>query len=408
MARPLLAADSVSAYLDDDERLTNELRAGEGAVEREMDGSVSTLSPAGSRGWVLAVTTRRVLFAIGGGERGGGDALTTIPFPDVDAVRVSDGLLRSSFAIETTDDETYTCSPDQGDMQAAATAIRQRAEKCERIRSLLDKAELNSASVDLDPDLAPADIESDTTESTLTRAQALLSDLAADNPRGLGALRERLERLWLGNYVERGDRLRARGETADANDDEDSAREDLEAALRSYQAALDIAVEREFTRTDELRDRRDALGAELSTLRAGPVARAGDALETARSATGEEAAEAWLRAYEAYGQAVEADWVDVPTDVEDEQAALRYQRAWVARQAFDALREGATTVLESTEAQSAPTEEARTSYERADAMLERALEIADEQPIGAEDLHELREDVQDQIQLTEWEWGREN
>jgi len=406
MARPLLAAGSVSAYLDDDERLANELHAVEGAVEREIDGSVSTLSPAGSHGWVLAVTTRRVLLAIGGGERGGEDALTTIPFPDVEAVRVSDGLLRSRFAIETTDGETYSCSPEEGNMQAAATAIRQRAEKCERIRSLLEKAELNSASVDLDPDLATADIESDTTESTLTRALALLSDLAVEDPRGLGALRERLERLWLGNYVERGDRLQERG-MADAPDDEESAREDLEAALRSYQAALDIAVEREFSRTDELRDRRDALGAELSTLRTDPAAKAEEALETARSATGEAATEAWLKAYEAYGQAVQADWVDLPTDVEDEQAALRYQRAWVARQAVDALRSSATTVLESTEAQPAPTEEARTSYERGDAMLERALEIADEQPIGAERLHELRTEVQEQIQLTEWEWGRE-
>lgn len=398
MTDEMVAADAVSAYLDDDERVRERLVCG-GGLERDVDGAVSTHSPTGDFGTVVVVTTKRVLFVVGGGDRGGDDATVSIPYADVADVDATDGLIRTAFTVATTDGETYSCSPDEGDLQAAAGDITQRANKFERIRNLVDKAELNSSEVSLDPDLPVEDIEAAT--STLARAYALVTDLEADAPHGLDALRERIETCWLHNYVERSDRLQDRASAAVDDGRYDAGVRDVEAALASYEAAVEIAEKRGFDRVDERRGRRDDLEAHLAELEAGPIADAAAAVETAQSAAGAAAAKAWLRAYEAYGSALEAARVDLPVATEDPAAAIRYQRAWVARETVDAL----VAIAESEMERAEDGERERDCYERAVSVLETALTVARDHDIDTEPLEARRERAENGVEMAEWEWG---
>ncbi len=405
MADAPLNAGALSTFLDADETVEHRIVSHSGPVEREIDGSVSMLSPAGDYGSVLVATSARVLVIVGGGDRGGEDAVYAVQYPEVADVTVNDGLLHNEIVVETEDGEVYRISPDEGDMQSVASYVRSLADTCDSIETLVDKAELTSKDVDTDPDLAANDIESTRTEVALERAFDTLSDLDVAVVGGLAALQERIEKVWLGNYVSRGMKLKARGSEAAEDGRIDEAARFLKAALESYEAAASIATEREFRLADEICRERDDVAGKLQSAERRNMTRAHEAVERATDADGEEAASAWVTAYDEYGEALDGEWVEAPVAVDDHRAAIRYQRAWVAANAVDTLRTLAEDAVDRAEAAPAGSDRAVAAFESAEQHLEPALRIAEEQGLPTSDLRSLRGSVRDAIEMAQWEWG---
>jgi len=112
-----------------------------------------------------------------------------------------------------------------------------------------------------------------------------------------------------------------------------------------------------------------------------------------------EAVEAWRMARERYQAALSAEW-DGEASVSAE--ALEFQLAWVTQRLIDSLLEHGDALEAAGDEQDSGVEQ----YERAKTQLERARELAAHHahataPVTTERIEELDE----KVELSEWQWG---
>jgi hypothetical protein len=112
-----------------------------------------------------------------------------------------------------------------------------------------------------------------------------------------------------------------------------------------------------------------------------------------------EAVEAWRMARERYQAALSAEW-DGEASVSAE--ALEFQLAWVTQRLIDSLLEHGDALEAAGDEQDSGVEQ----YERAKTQLERARELAAHHahataPVTTERIEELNE----KVELSEWQWG---
>lgn len=403
-----VTAKPVSSYLEDNESEEYRLVDRGGGVERTSAGSTTKLATGGDGGSVLCVTNGRVLFVVGNGERQGTDAIVSLPYPEIDEVTVKDGLLRTNFTVSTVADETFSISPDEGELEPAGEYIREVVYDWERTVDLLEKAEyLADRSAD-EKRSGQSSVLGKRTESALKRASDSFAKVRGRPIERIEDRRQQLKDLWLDSYVSHAEDCWKRAEDARDAGDLDLAITELEGSLDAFDRAETIADDHGFGNVDHIRDRIDELSTVLDTVRTRPAKQAGESIETATTVSdpGEQLA-AWRTARDAYETILASEWASLDLEVEDEEAAVRYQLTWIEASLRDRLqdRAAALSMAAQTDHEAGDDESARAQYKQARAHLHELQELTNGDEAAVPKLEEKISALEHEIEMTKWEWG---
>jgi len=374
-------------------------------IEQTQDGRTTTVQPGSNHDAYAIVTDFRVLFLVGSDAD---DPSIDIEFdlPMVASSKVRSSFLSSSLVVASEEQTTVKFTPSGGpDIEEVAEYI-DRLSGCwadfhRAIAATREAIEAFETTLTAGEDA----------QEELTTAQSRLSNAhhhATRNEDGpveamleiLEPVEDELDQLQVEARLDRVDDLLADAETEDAFDDAVVALLEARERLDEARGALDGEAFAGEGAAESIDERAAAIDEYATSLLTDAADACHEALDAADADT---AADAWETALARYRTVRDADWDGLGGVDED---ALDFQLAWVVGNRIDALcARGAELEAEGDDLDDSG-DDATERFEAAKATVETAQALADGHPhTDADRFDERLEELQEKIEVSEWQWG---
>lgn len=385
----------LAALLDERESVQHAL-AGNGGIDHTTNGRSTSIEPSSGHTAYMVVTDRRVYFVLGDDPE---SAEVTFPHTDITTAELKSGLLNATVLVNTRDgsvrftpadaelgetvaDYTARMASAWGEFDAALT------DASDTIRDIEDRLSSGTETSRL--------VQAARSYISNARHAATYDDDAPTEMMEslIAPVEQELDALCVAIDTDQIEALLDDAREAKANDEYEIAFETL------AQAHSTIADGRKAVTDGGVLEAINELGSTYDELVTMTFEDAENACYRGQTADDPGAAvDAWQEARERYDAALSAEW-DGEASVSAE--ALRFQLTWVTQRLIDAHIDYAGAL----EGDAEDHDNTVDRYERAKTQLTRARDLASQHtyataPVSTEHLAELDE----QIELAEWQWG---
>lgn len=347
------------------------------------DGDETEKIPVAADGQSLAVVTdRQLLFAV---ETPNGESIIDVPYTDLKAIEVKDGLLGTALAVSVWAVGTYNFSPSETEpleraaefadrisdcWQQVVAALEQVDEQAEEIQESLESGRLGAA----EEALAVAERNLDR-----ARSKAETDGFGASDAMGarIEAREKALDRARIEGRLDRVDTLLREARHQTDSRAYTGAYKSYQRAREHLETALVIDVEWDFGRCFEIQEQIDTLETRVENLRVRPMALAHQAKERADGTEKIDVKVQALReAFEHYRDALTAGW-GIDSDFSS-RADLREHIESVVGELIETRRQFATELTEDGDRYRAAGDEsmAQERYKMASNQLDAAETLA--------------------------------
>lgn len=402
--------EALTTRFDSGEAIVHRL-PGDGVLEHEDDGT-ETIRAVTEHDILAVATDRRLFFAV---ETADSERIIPIPYTDIRAIDVDDGLLHSRLTVRVWASGTYTMEvSDTKELGRAVSYLSEASDIWQRVVAALQ--ETRKATAALETNIEAGRIEQarearETATRNLDRAAEKLDDATIET----GELADRYATA-TGEFHRAEIRARlTRAETlmTEGRHQTDSAA--YAGAYRSYwhardhlENALMIAIENDIKEPALIQSKLDAVETSLDHLEIRPLALAKQAGERAeRTGNIDDEVEAWAAAFEHYRDALTAGW-GTGLDFAGNGNELRQRIESVVGSLIEARRNYARQ-LEAEADRHKTAEEfehARHGYATACSQLDSARQLAREFRSGdTRAIRDQRHRVDSKLEAVRWELG---
>lgn len=304
-------ADLLEPQLEPDEDVEYYL-PGKGSIERKSGETVEQIEPSPDGGSFLALTDRKLLFAV---VTTTGEVIIDIPHIDVRDVEVEKGRLKSKLSIEIWDEGIYRFRPARNTPMDEAVAFLESVSRCwQRVDTLIDELQVKTAELGELIEAGQLNAANGVYQEalgTLGEAEAAIDEADLESvlqPRLEDALRN-IHRTRMRARLARAMTLATEAKHQTDAGAYTDAYERYERAREHLNQVLEIADEHGFEEPPVVQARLEDIEGHIDNLRVRPLALAKQAQERAEETDhpGVEA-QAWEEAFEHYRDALTAGW----------------------------------------------------------------------------------------------------